>query len=353
MARPLVCIDLGSKYIKAAVLKSKKDGDKHITLSKFGIVETPEKALVNVFSDKPVARPKEMQAKLNELVAKTGVKGYDAILLIPDYLSVANWLNMPVKAKDAIDKSIASTLSPLLPLELDKWFYDYQIVENSKKQTTVVAQAILKNNLFDLGDLIAGAGLNITSVDTTFFNLMNLLHPYYTDSEVEKKNIAVVYLGHEATSVAFLKESVIKSSRSLPLGGGAFTKNIMEARRCDEAAAEKIKKEEEIFLKDNPDKQNKIELYNIIKPSFGELIKGIYNSIDQYLARFREFKIHEIILCGGTSNFRNINSAMQLHLNTKTVMLSEIIQIDSASRITPGEDEKNCLQCCIGGLLRN
>jgi len=352
MARPLVCIDIGSKYLKAAVLKSRKDGDKELQVAKFGIVETPEKSMVNVFSDKPVSKPKEMQAKLNELVSKTGVKGYDALLLIPDYLTVVNWLNMPVKAKDAIEKSIPSTLGPLLPLELDKWFYDYQIVENSKKQTTVVAQAILKINLFDLGDFVANAGLNIVGVDTTFFNLINLLHPYYTDPEVEKKNIAVVYLGHEATSVAFLKESVIKSSRSLPIGGGAFTKNIMEARRVDEAAAEKIKKDEEIFLKDNSDKQNKIELYNIIKPSFGELIKGIYNSIDQYLARFREFKIHEIILCGGTSNFKNISNAMQLHLNTKTVMLSEIIKIESAGKTSMTEDEKNCLHCAIGGLLR-
>lgn len=353
MARPVVCIDLGAKYIKAAVIKSKKDNDKHITLSKYAVVETPEKGLTTVFSDKPIAKPKEVLAKIKELITKAGIKGYETMLLIPDYLVVTNWLNMPVKAKDAIEKAIPSTLGPLLPLELDKWFYDYQIVENSKKQTTVITQAILKSNLFDLGDLISNAGLNIIGVDTTLFNIINLLHPYYTDPEVEKKNLALIYIGHEATSIAFLKESLIKSTRTLPIGGSAFTKNIMEAKKCDEATAEKIKKEEEIFLKDNPDKQNKIELYNIIKPSFGELIKGIYNSIDQYLARFREFKIHEIILCGGTANFKNIGSAMQLHLNTKTIMLSEIINIDYIGKTPLTEDEKNLLHCCIGGLLRN
>jgi len=44
---------------------------------------------------------------------------------------------------------------------------------------------------------------------------------------------------------------------------------------------------------------------------------------------------------------------MQLHLNTKTVMLSEIITIESGSKAVISEDEKNCLQCAIGGLLRN
>ncbi|HNY11788.1 MAG TPA: pilus assembly protein PilM [Candidatus Wallbacteria bacterium] len=353
MARPLVCIDLGSKYIKGAVLKSKSNGDKDILLSKFGSVEMPEKAMVNVFSDKPITKAKEVQQKMSELVSKLGVRGYDAFLLIPDYLVVINWLNMPVKAKDAIDKSIPTTLSPLLPLELDKWFYDYQIAENSKKQTMVVAQAILKANLFDLGDLMSGAGLNAVGIDSSFFNLINLMHPYYSDEEVAKKNVAVVYLGNEATTIAFLKEGVIKSSRSIPIGGGAFTRHIMEAKRIDETAAEKIKKEEEIFLKENPDKQNKVELYNIIKPSFGELVKGIYNSIDQYLARFREFKIHEIILCGGTSSFRNISGAMQLHLNTKTVMLSEIIKIDTGTKQVMTDDDRNILQCAVGGLLRN
>jgi len=352
MARPLVCIDLGSKNIKAAVLKSRLDGDKEILLSKFGIVDTPEKGLVNIFSDRPISRPKEVLQKMKELVTKVGVKGYDAILMIPDYMVVVNWLNMPVKAKDAIEKSIPTTLSPLLPLELDKWFYDYQIVEDSKKQTTVIVQAILKTNLFDLGDLVANAGLNVMTIDSTFFNLMNLLHPYISDPEIEKKNIAVVYLGAEATSIAFIKEGIIKSSRSIPIGGSAFTKLIMEAKRVDETAAEKIKKEEEIFVKDNPDKQNKVELYNIIKPSFGELVKGIYNSIDQYLARFREFKIHEIVLCGGTSTFRNINVAMQLHLNTKTTMLAELVKINSGGRTPMTEDEKCIMQCAVGGLLR-
>ncbi|MEZ7893449.1 MAG: pilus assembly protein PilM [Candidatus Wallbacteria bacterium] len=353
MARPVACIDIGSKYIKAAVLKERQNDDKKILLSKFGVVEMPEKSMANIFSDKPILKPKEVTQKLKELVSKTGIKGHDIILTIPDYMVVINWLNMPVKAKDAVEKAIPTTLGPLLPLELDKWFYSYQIVEDSKKQTIVVAEAIIKQNLFDFGAIFEAAGLNLAAIDTTFFNLINLLHPYINDPEVQKKNIAVIYLGSEATTIAFLKEGTIKSSRSIPIGGGPFTRLIMDAKRVDESSAEKIKKEEEIFLKDNPDKQNKVELYNIIKPSFGELIKGIYNSIDQYLARFREFKIHEIVLCGGTSGFKNISNAMQLHLNTKTVMLSEIVEIDSGVKLQMTADEKNSLQCAVGALLRH
>jgi hypothetical protein len=100
-----------------------------------------------------------------------------------------------------------------------------------------------------------------------------------------------------------------------------------------------------------PTKQNKNDIHNIIKPAFGDLIKSIYNSVDQYLARFREFKIHEILLSGGCGSFKNLDAALQANLNTKTILGTDITRMSSKDGKLPEED-KHLYTSAVGALMR-
>lgn len=349
MATNTIALDIGSRFIKAASLASKQEDE--AILDVHGIVKLPDKTMNLTFSDRPFANFDVAKTKLKELVAMTGTKGAYAFITIPDTLVVINWITMPVKSKDAIEKSVAPSLAPLLPLEIDRWYYDWQTIEISKKQTTIISEAILKNNLEEFGNLVTDAGLIPCGLDSTFFNLMNVYHDYLTKADNEKKNICLVYMGHQATTVAFFKGGLLKSSRVIQSGGMHFTSLIMEKRNLSDEDAEKQKFEQEVFVRDNPDKQNKNEIYNIIKPAFGDLIKSIYNSVDQYLARFREFKIHEIILSGGCGAFKNLDAALQANLNTKTILGTDLTKVSSKDgKLT--EDERHLFTCAIGSLMR-
>jgi type IV pilus assembly protein PilM len=347
----MLALDIGSRFVKTCVLAAKQPDEGGIELEKYSIVPMPEGALNNTFSDRPFANPEAVKNTVREAVKQVGGKGMYVFVTIPDNLVVVNWMTMPVKSKEAVDKSIASTLSPLLPLELDRWFYDYQILEVSKKQTTVIAQAIMKTNLEDVGNVISEMGLIPAGIDSTFFNLINLYHNYLIAKDNEKKNVCIIYHGHQATTVAFFKGGILKASRIIQIGGLHFTNLIKEKNNLSDEEADKMKLEHDVFVADNPDLQNKNEIYNTIKPAFGDLIKGIYNSVDQYLARFREFKINEIILTGGGAAFRNIESALQANLNTKTVLGTEMTPIVSTDgRLTTGE--ALVLSCAVGSLQR-
>lgn len=349
MANRTIALDLGSRFFKIVSLASRKEDE--VSLDLYGMVKIPDKTMNLTFSDRPFANLETAKAKLKELVASTGTKGCYAFITVPDNLVVINWITMAVKAQDAVEKSIGPSLAPLLPLEIDRWFYDWQIIEVSKKQTTVLSEAILKNNLEEIGNLVTDCGLLPCGLDSTFFNLVNVYHDYLVKADNEKKNICLVYMGHQATTVAFFKGGVLKSSRVIQSGGMHFTSLIMEKRNLSDEDAEKLKFEQEVFVRDNPDKQNKNEIYNIIKPAFGDLIKSIYNSVDQYLARFREFKIHEIILSGGCGSFKNLDAALQSNLNTKTMLGTDLTKIESKDGKLP-EEHKHLYTSAVGALMR-
>lgn len=351
MAKKIMAVDIGSRYFKACVLAAKQPGDGSIVVDRYAIVPIPPGTLNMTFSDRPFANPEAAKLAMKDLIKQVGGKGMYAFVTIPDNLVVINWLTMPVKAKEAVDKSIATTLSPLLPLELERWFWDYQIVEVSKKQTTVIAEAMMKTNLEDIGNLISEVGLIPAGVDSTYFNLVNLYHEYLEKKDNEKKNICIIYHGHQATTVAFYKAGLVKATRVIQIGGMHFTNLIKEKSQLNDEDAEKVKFEQEVFIKENPDKQNKNEIYNAIKPAFGDLIKGIYNSVDQYLARFREFKINEIILAGGGAAFANIEASLQANLNTKTYLGNEMTPITSTDG-RMSERDALVLSSAVGSLLR-
>ncbi len=350
MAKKMVALDIGSRLIKACTLAPAK-GESGIIVDKFAIVKTPENAMNNTFSDRPFANINEMKTAIKEVVKTAGIKGMYAFITIPDNLVVVNWLTLPVKAKEAVDKSMASSLAPLLPLELERWYWDYKILEVGKKQTTVIAEAIMKTNLEDIGNMVMDAGLIPAGVDSTFFNLINVYHDYLIKKENEKKNVCIVYQGHQSTTIAFFKGGILKATRSLQVGGLHFSNLIKEKQGITDEEADQLKIEQEVFIKDNPDLQNKNEIYNIIKPAFGDLIKGIYNSVDQYLARFREFKINEIILSGGGAAFKNIESALQSNLNTKTILGTDMIPITSKDNNLSISDAL-VISPAVGSLMR-
>lgn len=351
MAKKMLAVDIGSRYFKACVLAAKQPDDGSVLVERYAVVPIPPGTMNMTFSDRPFANPDAAKQAMRDLIKQVDGKGHYAFVTVPDNLVVINWLTMPVKAKEAVDKSIATTLSPLLPLELERWFWDYQIVEVSKKQTTVIAEAVMKTNLEDIGNLIGDAGLIPAGVDATFFNLVNLYHGYLEKKDNEKKNICIIYHGHQATTVAFYKAGIVKATRVIQIGGMHFTNLIKEKSQLNDEDAEKVKLEQEVFIRDNPDKQNKNAIYNAIKPAFGDLIKGIYNSVDQYLARFREFKINEIILAGGGAAFANIEASLQANLNTKTLLGTELTPISSADG-RMGVRDGLILSSAVGSLMR-
>ncbi|MDD5091038.1 MAG: pilus assembly protein PilM [Candidatus Wallbacteria bacterium] len=346
-----VAVDIGTNSVKSIEIARPKSSSEAIDVRNFRIVSTPDNCLLSTYTENPIINPTALQDSIDSLVASTGLWNRNALVMLYDSAVVINWLSISGGEESELVGLVEEKLSTFLPTPTNEWFIDFQVLEEKKDSKTIISEAIRRDNLLEFGRILQDSGLNIVTIDSSSFNLLNVFHRYLSDKENSKKNIAVVNMGHNNTSVMIMKEGTLKSQRNLGVGGKDFTQNIMDAKGIRYEEAEKYKQDEIFFLEDPTEEQNRNENYNIIKPSFGKLIKGLYDSFDHYLAKFREFKIHEILISGGGANFRNINVLIHRHLNIPVKQGADVIHIKYQGQEMMPVD-KNTYAPAIGALLR-
>jgi len=346
-----VAFDIGTKNIKFIEVDKNLSTEKEIYIKNFKIIPTPPDCLLSSYTENPVINPGLLKDSIESLAESVNAKNRDAVLVMYDSTVIINWLNISVKPNENLNGLVLEKLSTFLPVAVNEWFIDFHTLEEKNENKVIISEAILKQNLFEFGDIFQKAGLNLKTVDISSFNVINLFNNYLSNPENAKKNIALVNMGNNNTTVMIFKEGILKNLRNLGVGGKDFTQNIMDAKELGLEDAEKYKKEELFFVASESEEQSKVENYNIIKPSFGKLIKGMYDSFDHYLAKFREFKIHEIILTGGPANFRNMEKLIYRHLNINVTVGSELLVVKYNGNDLM-KNEVNTFSSAIGALMR-
>jgi len=350
-SRETVAFDIGTSNIKYVEVDKKLTTESEIYIKNFKIVPTPQDCLLSSYTENPIINPGLLKERIESIAESVHAINRNAILVLYDSTVIINWLNIPVKPDENLNNLVIEKLSTFLPVAVSEWFIDFQTLEEKNENKVIISEAILKKNLFEFGEIFQKAGINLQTIDISSFNVINIFNKYLSNPENKKKNIALVNMGNNNTTVMIFKEGILKNLRNLGVGGKDFTQNIMDAKGLGLEDAEKYKKEELFFIADETEEQSKIENYNIIKPSFGKLIKGMYDSFDHYLAKFREFKIHEIILTGGPANFKNIEKLIFRHLNIPVTVGSEILNIKYNGNDMMKSDI-NIFSSAIGALMR-
>ncbi len=240
--------------------------------------------------------------------------------------NIINWLSIPNIHGVDIKTTTLLKLEPLLLHEVEKWMISYVDYRDADKNNYLTS-TILKEAVNSFTKAFNKNGLRVGSIKPADLGLENLLKDYLTSEDNKEKNISIMNLGEECTSVSFYKNNELFITRNISVGLNKFIKSIMSQMNITDKEAKEFFFESVIFLDGELAEQNKIKNYNIIRPIFGELIKETYNSNDAYLARYREFNINEILLCGPVSNIRNINHVIKMHLKVPAKHLSDIVSV--------------------------
>lgn len=342
-------VDIGSENIK--IVKLESADSEGIKVDKYSIIQTPEDSVLSSFMEKPLTDPSAVSVAIRDALKDMKITEPEVIITVPDLLIVVNWLSIPVTAlQEDLNATVRLKLEPMLPQDIDKWFISQQVI-NDTETSNVICEAMLAESCLGFGGTIQKVGYIPTVIDGSFFNLVNVFHDYLVSEENKTKNIAIVLFGNECATVSVYKNGEPKTLRNIGIGGGKFTKTLISQLSITKEEAEAMKRNEEFFMAENIGDQNKIKNYNVIKPVFGELIKELYNSFDSYLAKFREFKIDEIILTGGGANFANIEYNIQYHLNIPVKKGDGIIGVMTQDGPMPAADFNSC-STAIGSLLR-
>ncbi|NLI78831.1 MAG: pilus assembly protein PilM [Candidatus Riflebacteria bacterium] len=343
-------LDLGTFEMRLLRLESAAPGE--IRLSKCLAVESPREFVASTFIEFPIMDPVPVSKAFRSLITEGKVDYENALVLLPDHGALTNLMVSPPRySKKETEEAIREDFGPIMPLPIENWYIEHTVVGPWEEEEIIVAVAVLKNNVIELGGLLQKAGVNPQAMDTNFFNVANLVEGYLVSEECKGKNVVLVHLGNETTSIGVFRDGQIRTFLNRPIGGYDFTKQISKHFHVPESEADQFKRNEIFFLPESSPEQEGLYNFTVIKNVFSVLTREIFSAIESYLTRFREFSIHEIIVSGGGANFQNIGVILGANFNTKVRPVADLYRLFvSGSEVEA--HERNALAPACGAFLR-
>lgn len=344
-------LEMGTYEMRLLMLESASAGE--VRLKKCLSTDASKDFVVSTFIEFPIMDAEPVRKAAASLIKETKLSYENIMLMLPDHSSLINVLVTPPRySRKEMEEAVREDLEPVMPLPYDNWFVNQQSIGSWEEDEIVLSIATIKNNLLEAGSIIQRAGLNPVMIDLNFLNVANLIEHYLVNNENKSKNICLIHLGHESTSVGVFKDGLLRSLQNRPVGGYDFTKQLSKHFHVPEHDADQFKRNENFFLPEPSPEQDVQYNFTVIKNVFTLLCREIFGAIESYLTKFREFTIHEVIISGGGANFENIHVMLGTNLNTKVRCISELYQLYVSGRPV-NDSERNSLAAACGCFLRD
>ena len=343
-------LEMGTYEMRLMTLQ--KAGSGEIRLEKCLSTDTPKDFVASTFIEFPIMDPEPIQTAAASLIKEAKLPYENCMVLLPDHAALIDLIVTPPRySRKETEEVVREDFEPIMPLPIENWHLISETIGTWEEDEIILGLAVIKNNLLEAGGLIQQSGLNPTTMDINFLNVANLAEEYLSSHENKGKNICLVHLGHESTSIGVFYDGQLRALQNRPIGAYDFTKQISKHFHVPESEADQFKRNEIFFLPEPSPEQDGLYNFTVIKNTFASLTREIFGAIEGYLTKFREFSIHEIIISGGGANFENISVALSTNLNTKVKCISEIYELKVNGNPVDAT-EKNALAAACGCFLR-
>ncbi|MEP6663340.1 MAG: pilus assembly protein PilM, partial [Verrucomicrobiota bacterium] len=298
MSEQIIAIDLGMRSTKAVCLE--KDGAA-LRLVSYTIQDRPEfgKALSTD------SLSKHLSAIAEALNARTK----ETVLILGASESLICHSEMPVIDTSDMRKMVKLNPKVYFQEDLPGYSFDCFVLHQDASQKTSAKQVRkartlivgVKNSL--LKNLQSGAdsaGLEMEQVTVSQAAAANcfLMSP----EAAEKKNVALVDIGFNHSTISLLVNGEITLSRVVNVGANSFTSGLADAMNITYSVAEGLK---QIM----PDKVNN-QLKTLVTPLSFELANSIH-----FFEQQQDNKVSEVFVSGGSARSNFIIQFLQAELN--------------------------------------
>ncbi len=343
-------LDLGTHRMRLLRLDSASAGMvrlKHVTA-----VDSPREFVASAYIEYPIMDASPIEAAIKRLTTSSKTSYENTMVLLPDHSSLLNLMIAPPRySKKELEESVREDLSPIMPLPIEHWYIVHQNLGAWEEDEITLAVATIKNNLLEAGGIVQRAGLNPQVIDINVLNVANLIDPYLVASENRGKNISLVHLGNETTSIAVFRDGQLRTLVNRPIGAYDFTKQISKHFHVPDSEAEQFKRNEVFFLPEFSPEQENLYNYTVIKNVFSVLTREIFSAMETFLTKYREFTIQEVILSGGGANYQNLPVMLAANLNTSVRYVADLYALQIAGKAAD-TSERNELAAACGAFLR-
>ncbi|OYW43875.1 pilus assembly protein PilM [Candidatus Saccharibacteria bacterium 32-45-3] len=219
-------------------------------------------------------------------------------IAVPTTRSYTRTFNLPGSAEAFLDEAVTLEAEQYIPVPISTLYIDYQVVERSHKQITVLMSAVSRLTVDSITSSVEAAGLFPVLVEPSINSVGRVL----TSTEDGTLPTVVVDIGPANTDIAILDRGSIRVTGGLAVGGNTFTLDI--AKRLNVALENAHQLKVLNGLNAGPRQQR---LKEALSPSLQRIVeetKKVMRYYDERVSNGR--KLEQLLIVGGGSNMPGI-----------------------------------------------
>lgn len=323
-AQSTIGIDIGKAYLKIVQMQKSGNGfrlaDYKVRAVPVSLRETPRErdTFIREFVEEYLS-----QARIKSSLGRIAVKGEGVFLFS---------FSLPALADKDLRGAVGIELKKRLPyqMEIDRVTYNYFITDRFEgdNATIMVTCVAVDNELLDKQlRLLKDCKMRPMIINTAADALGNLLEAVNAPSDS-----AILEMGVKESSLNFYKDSKLRFTREIPVGGEQITQSMFKLLLMIKGditmeEAETFKRQCGVPLQEDADKQFFTDFGSLqgnrittaVRPVLERFMTEVSRTISFYFRTYKIKKLDALYLTGGGSRLKNIERFISANISTAMV----------------------------------
>lgn len=286
--KPIIGLDIGVASLKIMALDTRR-----MLVSGYGTVDlNPEKLKESLDGDGSYLA--QSLAKLLKENIVGILPSNHTIMGIPAGRTYSRTVTLPIDAEKNLKEAIELEAEQYIPVPVESLYIDYEIIERTKKQLSLVMTAAPKKIVDNCLSAARTAGLRTVMVEPSTNAIARMLK----ETEEGHLTTAIIDINSTATDIAILDSDVIKVTGSVGVGGNTFTRDISKKLGISLENAHQYK-----ILNGLSKGPRQEKITRSLNPSLRRISDEVSKVIRFYSERVaQDSKVEQLLIVGSGSN---------------------------------------------------
>jgi len=327
-------IDIGKCSLKALRCRISPTDPRKLVAEAFDCIEYPL-----MLSQPEADAPELVRSALAEFVLRNDLAGSRVAVSAPGQSGLAKFIKLPPLEAKKIPDIVKYEANQQIPFPLDQVIWDWQRLATGVEEggfvmdAEVALFAMKREQVARALAPFEEAGIEVEILQLTPIALANMAifdqlpDPATVDPENPPPSIVLVSMGVESTDLVVTNGLRIWQ-RSMPIGGGSFTKAIVQDLQYTFAKAEKEKRN---AIKASDPKA----VFKAMRPVFNQFASELQRSLNYFTGADRTAKIGKVYLLGNAAKLRGLSDFVAKQLQLEVHRLDKFAALEGPALEAP------------------
>jgi type IV pilus assembly protein PilM len=322
-------IDIGSSFVKFAVVEKKKSGQPDLLY--FAVAPTPPMTI----KDGSILDAQTLGDTIAGLLRSNSINAqkFKLVSAVAGQQVVIRPIPMTKMKPEEVRQAIRFEAERYLPYPVADATVSGTILSDDVgdgRQMEVLLVAVPNEIVEAAREVIKMAEVEPAGITLEPLALQKSLQFCLSEAQLNG-TVVLVNVGASFSSINIFSAQRLKHNRTISIAGNSFTKAIGQSLNVSFDEAEKIKKEKGVIKVDGggedvaPTTQ---KIFNLVEPVLKDFVTEVQRSIDYYRSRNKDEGIDLVVLSGGTAAFKNIEAYLSKEFGVDCIVANPFANLN-------------------------